>query len=139
MLEKMRDCARATSQPVPESPGEFVRSALETLALAYREKLATMESILDRRFEVIHIVGGGGKNALLSQMTADATGRRIIVGPYEATAMGNALVQAMALGQVRDLAHLRRVVANSTELAVLEPSSDSWDNAVKRFRKVAVT
>jgi rhamnulokinase len=53
--------------------------------------------------------------------------------------MGNALVQAMALGQVRDLAHLRRVVANSTELAVLEPSSDSWDNAVKRFRKVAVT
>jgi rhamnulokinase len=139
MLEKMRDFARATSQPVPESPGEFVRSALETLALAYREKLATMESILDRRFEVIHIVGGGGKNALLSQMTADATGRRIIVGPYEATAMGNALVQAMALGQVRDLAHLRRVVANSTELAVLEPSSDSWDNAVKRFRKVAVT
>ena len=68
-------------------------------------------SILDRKFDVIHIVGGGGKNELLCQMTADATGRRVVVGPYEATALGNALVQAMAAGDVRDLAELRQIVA----------------------------
>src|SRR5205814_6628082 len=107
--------ARATGQPAPESPGQFIRCCLESLAVTYREKLATLESILGRRFQVLHIVGGGGKNELLSQMTADATGRRVIVGPYEATAMGNALVQAMATSEVRDVSHLRRIVANSFE------------------------
>jgi rhamnulokinase len=138
MLEKMREFARTTNQRVPDSPGEFVRAALESLALAYREKLLAMESILQRRFDSIHIVGGGGKNTLLNQMTADATGRRVIVGPYEATAMGNVLVQAMAVGQVCDASHLRRAVARSTELAVLEPSSGAcWDDAFQRFRAVA--
>ena len=131
MLQKIAEFARATGQPAPESPGQFVRCCLESLALAYREKLSTLESILDRRFDVIHIVGGGGKNALLSQMTADATGRRVVVGPYEATAIGNALVQAMAVGQVRDLAHLRRIVASlrAGSLAVYEPSDSGrgWD------------
>jgi rhamnulokinase len=134
----MQKFARETSQPVPDSPGQFVRAALESLALAYRDKLVAMESILQRRFDTIHIVGGGGKNELLSQMTADATGRRIVVGPYEATAIGNALVQAMAVGQVHDLAHLRRVVANSTELTVSEPlSGASWNEAFERFQSVA--
>ena len=71
---------------------------------------------------MIHIVGGGGKNELLCQMTADATGRRVVVGPYEATALGNALVQAMAAGDVRDLAELRRIVAQSFELTTYEPT-----------------
>ncbi len=128
MLQKMGEFARATNQPAPESPGEFVRAAMESLALAYREKIDVLENILNRRFEVIHVVGGGGKNALLSQMTADATERRVVVGPYEATAMGNALVQAMAIGQVRDLPHLRRIVAASNELTVYEPSAGAdWD------------
>ena len=71
---------------------------------------------------MIHVVGGGGKNELLCQMTADATGRRVVVGPHEATATGNTLVQAMALGDVRDLPELRRIVANSFDLVVYEPS-----------------
>jgi rhamnulokinase len=140
MLEKMREFARMTSQPIPDVPGEFVRAALESLALAYREKLLALEAILERHFDVIHIVGGGGKNSLLSQMTADATGRRVVVGPYEATAMGNALVQAMATGQVRDLAHLRRIVASSTELDVYEPSSSAgWDDAYQRYCQLAAS
>ena len=89
MLQKIAEFARTTDQPAPESPGQFIRCCLESLALAYREKLAALESILGRRFDVLHIVGGGGKNELLSQMTADAIGRRVVVGPYEATAMGN--------------------------------------------------
>lgn len=137
MLHKMVECAQSTGQPAPSSPGEFVRCALESLALAYREKLATLEAILGQRFDVIHIVGGGGKNSLLNQMTADATGRRVTVGPYEATAMGNALAQAMALGQVRDLAHLRKIVAASSDLVVHEPKDGrDWDRAAERFATV---
>jgi rhamnulokinase len=138
MLQKITDFARSTGQPAPSSSGEFIRSALESLALAYREKLATLESILNQRFDTIHIVGGGGRNTLLNQMTADATGRRVVVGPYEATAMGNALVQAMALGQVRDLPHLRRIVAGSNELVTYEPSASAdWNGAFERFQRIA--
>jgi len=139
MLRKIADFARATDQPSPESPGAFVRSCLESLALAYREKLEMLESILDRRFDVIHIVGGGGKNELLNQMTADATERRVVVGPYEATAIGNTLVQAMATGHVRDLTALRRIVADSFELAVYEPSNAAeWQPAYERYRMLCV-
>ena len=116
MPRKIAEFARATNQPVPESPGQFVRCALESLALAYRDKLATLESILGRRFDVVHVVGGGGKNSLLCQMTADATERTVVVGPSEATATGNALVQAMATDEIADLQDLRRVVARSVEL-----------------------
>jgi rhamnulokinase len=134
MLQKIADFARATKQPVPRSPGEYVRCALESLALAYREKLNLLESILGQKFDVLHIVGGGGKNTLLSQMTADATGRRVVVGPYEATAMGNALVQAMGLGQVHDLWHLRQIVANSSELVEYGPQGPAdWQRAAERF------
>jgi rhamnulokinase len=137
MQGKIANFARATGQRVPESPGQFVRCALESLALAYRDKLGTLESILDQRFDVIHVVGGGGKNALLCQMTADATGRPVIVGPYEATAIGNALVQAMAAGDVRDLSELRSVVARSVELVTYEPTgADAWHAADERFRSL---
>jgi len=140
MPQKIADFAKATGQPAPNSPGEFVRAALESLALAYRDKLNALESILGKRFDTLHIVGGGGKNTLLSQMTADAAGRRVVVGPYEATAMGNALVQAIATGQVGDLAHLRSVVAASSELAVFEPKSTHvWDSAFERYMRLSAS
>jgi rhamnulokinase len=134
MLKKVAEFATATGQPAPESPGQFVRSCLESLALAYREKLQTLESILGRRFDVLHIVGGGGKNELLNQMTADATGRRVVVGPHEATAMGNLLVQAMAMGAAANLAELRRIVAQSVDLKTYEPTKASeWETANERY------
>lgn len=138
MLQKIADFALATEQPVPTSPGEFIRCSLESLALAYREKLAMLETILSHSFELIHIVGGGGKNELLCQMTADATGRRVVVGPHEATAIGNLLVQAMASGQVRDLTHLRQIAAQSSELVVYEPASTQvWQRAAPRFEPIS--
>ena len=134
MPKKIAEFARATGQPEPDSPGQFVRCCLESLALMYREKLATLESILNRRFDVLHVVGGGGKNALLSQMTADAIGRPVIVGPFEATAMGNILVQAMAMNEVGDLSTLRQVVAQSFELLTYKPTAGgAWDDAAARF------
>ncbi len=137
MLTKIAKYSQATRQSTPQSPGQFVRTCLESLALAYREKLDTLESILDHRFEVVHIVGGGGKNMLLSQMTADATGRHVIVGPYEATAAGNALVQAMAVGCLRDIAELRRVVARSFELTTYQPTDvDRWHDAFDRYQRL---
>jgi len=140
MLQRIADFARSTHQPIPSSPNEFIRAALESLALAYREKLAMLESILGRSFDTIHVVGGGGKNTLLNQMTADATGRRVVVGPYEATAIGNTLVQAMGLGQVRDLAHLRQIVARSSEPIVHEPKQTSdWGQAAERFAALSHT
>lgn len=135
MPRKIADFAAASQQAVPAAVGEYVRSCLESLALAYREKLETLESILDRRFDTIHVVGGGGKNELLCQMTSDATGRRVVVGPYEATATGNILVQALALGDVRDIAALRRIVAKSSQLVTYEPTgAAAWQAAYDRYR-----
>ncbi|MGD9636385.1 MAG: rhamnulokinase family protein [Pirellulales bacterium] len=137
MLEKIATFCERNGHVPPDSPGRFVRCCLESLALKYRDKLATLESILDRKFDVIHVVGGGGKNELLCQMTADATGRRVVVGPYEATALGNALVQAMSAGDVRDLAELRCIVAQSFDLVTYEPNErDAWNAAAEKFAAV---
>ncbi len=137
MLAKIAGFARSTGQPAPETPGQFVRCCLESVALTYREKLQSLEQILSRRFDVLHVVGGGGKNRLLCQMTADATGRRVIVGPYEATASGNALVQAMATGEVRDLAPLREIVARSSDLTDYEATcSTPWNDVDAKFRTI---
>jgi rhamnulokinase len=137
MPRKIEEFATLTGQPKPATVGAFVRTCLESLAMAYREKLETLESILDRRFDVIHVVGGGGKNELLCQMTADATGRRVVVGPYEATATGNILVQALAIGDVRDIAAMRRIVVRSSQLTRYEPSGAmEWQAAYERYRVI---
>jgi rhamnulokinase len=138
MLSKIAEFAQETGQPAPATPGQFVRCCLESIALVYRKKLDILETITGRRFDVIHIVGGGGKNTLLCQMTADATGRRVVVGPHEATAIGNALVQAMAAGEVRSLKELRQIVASSLDFTNYEPSNyKAW--AVAEFDLLCAT
>lgn len=134
MPEKIVDYARRTGQPAPESVGDFVRCCLEGLALMYRHTLEGLERVLDQRFDRLHVVGGGGRNELLNQMTADAIGRPVVVGPYEATAAGNALVQAMGTGAVRDQAHIRQIMARSAEPVTFEPvSGEAWEAAYDRF------
>jgi rhamnulokinase len=133
MPQKIVEFARRTSQPVPESPGQFVRCCLDSLALAYRRTVNLLEGVLDRRFDVLHIVGGGGQNRLLNQLAADALERPVVVGPLEATAIGNGLVQAMACGELSSLAELRGLIAES-DLIVgrYEPTAEaarhsSWE------------
>lgn len=121
MPAKIAAFAKATAQPVPESIGHYVRCCLESLAMCYRHTLGSLETLLDKRISVLHIVGGGGRNALLNQMTADALGRQVIVGPFEATAVGNALTQAIGTKQVRNLAHLRAIVRASFQPHVFAP------------------
>ncbi len=126
-------CER-TGQPVPESKGAVLRCALESVALRYRWVLERLETLLDKRLEVVHIVGGGTKNRLLSQLAADATGRKVITGPVEATATGNVLIQAMALGDIASLDDLREVVRCSFDVETFEPSgAPGWDEAYRKF------
>jgi len=137
MLNKISQYAQKTQQPEPETPGQFARCCLESLALAYRKTLSLLEEVLQRRFEVLHVIGGGGKNRLLNQMTADVTGRVVKVGPYEATALGNTLTQAITAGDLGSLAAMRSVVANSFELTEYQPQTDAdWQAAYDRYSKL---
>ncbi len=113
MPRKIVEHCRATGQTPPETPGEFTRTILESLARRYRQVLESLESLAGRRFDVIHIVGGGSRNALLNQFVADATGRTVIAGPSEATAIGNVLIQAIGAGELSGLNEAREVVRRS--------------------------
>ncbi len=137
MPARIRAFCRMTHQPVPQSKGAVVRCALESLALKYRWVLERLEEILGRRLEPIHIVGGGTQNRLLNQFAADATGRQVVTGPIEATAVGNVIIQMMALGHIASLEEGRQVVRNSFDVATYEPSGGSdWDDAYARLLAV---
>ena len=128
MPEAIRGLARAAGQPVPETTGAVVRTALESVAAAIRRTLEELDELLGRRVGRIHVVGGGVKNTLLCQLVADATNRPVIAGPVEATAIGNLLVQLLARDGAVDLGGLRSVVRNSFELSHYEPKDTArWD------------
>lgn len=132
-----RFCQRS-GQPLPHSPGAIVRTVLESLALAYRHVLQQLETVSSVGVEVIHIVGGGSQNTLLNQMTADATGRTVLAGPVEATVIGNALVQLIALGELDDLKQARQLVARTIDLQRYEPRDRTrWDEAYQRYQELA--
>jgi rhamnulokinase len=135
MPGRIQAYAARTGQAVPQGKGEIVRCVLESIALKYRFQLERLEQMLGRRLEPIHIVGGGTQNQLLSQLTADATGRPVLTGPVEATAMGNILMQAMALRQIGSLAEARAVVRESAQILRFEPQQRSgWDEAYGRLQ-----
>lgn len=137
MPARIREFCRRTGQPEPESKGEVVRCALESLALKYRWVLERLEELLGYRLEVIHIVGGGSQNTLLSQFTADATQRPVVTGPVEATAIGNILTQALAIGDLASRQELRSVVRCSFPLQTYEPGpAAGWDEAYGRFLNI---
>ncbi|WP_225631250.1 rhamnulokinase [Streptomyces solaniscabiei] len=135
MPERIRDHCRRTEQPVPDSQGAVVRCILESLALAHRRTLRQAAELAGRDITHIHLVGGGSRNDLLCQLTADATGLPVIAGPTEATALGNILVQARAAGLVADLPAMRRLVASTQHLRRYSPRGDgaAWDAAAARL------
>ena len=134
MPGRIRDFCRETGQRVPETKGEILRTALESLALEYRWVAERLDEVAGRHLETIHIIGGGSKNVLLDQLAADATGRVVITGPVEATALGNVLVQAIALGFLSSVAEGREVIRRSFDLRVFEPrDTGAWDAAYARY------
>ncbi len=137
MPSRIREYCRRTGQSIPQEKGAVVRCALESIALKYRELLGRVEEMVEMRLEPVHIVGGGTQNKLLNQFSADATGRRVVTGPIEATALGNILTQAVALGHISDTQQARQIVRNSCELAEYQPrNSAAWDEAYQRFIKL---
>ncbi len=123
--DRICEYCRRTGQEVPQSVGAIVRVILESLAERYRQTLVSLERLTGRTIEVIHIVGGGSRNRLLNQLAANRTGRRVIAGPTEATAAGNALTQAMGTGEIQSLDELRAIVRHSFELEEFRPEDQS--------------
>jgi sugar (pentulose or hexulose) kinase len=135
---KIERFCKDTKQPAPSTRGEFVRTCVESLALTYRRTLEGMEDVLGKKIATIHIVGGGSQNELLNQMTADACGRTVVAGPVEGTAIGNVLVQAMAVGEIKSLADARAIVRESFPVKRYEPrDTKQWDAAYARYQQIA--
>ncbi len=122
MPRKIAERCRASGQAPPQTPGEFTRTILESLARRYRQVLESLETLAGRRFDAIHIVGGGSRNRLLNQLVANATGRTVIAGPSEATAIGNVLTQAIGAGELSGLAEAREVVRRSFAVEMYRPA-----------------
>jgi len=137
MTKAIAEECRRTEQPVPETEGQFIRCALESLALKYRMVLGWLEELTGVPVTVIHIVGGGTQNRLLNQFTANACGRPVMTGPVEATALGNVLIQARANGDLSSLADIRDVVRRSESIEEYTPdNSAEWDDVWERFQSV---
>ena len=127
---------RMTGQPEPDSPTAFARTILESLAFKYRAVLESLEALTGRRFDELRIVGGGARNPLLKQWTANATGRTVTAGPAEATALGNIGLQMMATGAVGSLAEAREVIDRSFPVERFDPiDADRWDAEYRRFQQ----
>ena len=134
MCGKIVRYCRKTGQTPPETPGEFARCVYESLALKYRWALEWLEKMKGARIDQLNITGGGIGNQLLCQMTADVLDRRVMAGPAEGSAMGNALMQAVALGALKDVTEAREVVRHSVETVVYEPKhTQTWEDAYAKL------
>ena len=137
MPSRIQKYCAGTNQRVPQTKGQIIRIALEGIALKYRWVLKRLEELTGKHLEPIYIIGGGTKNRLLNQFTADATCRPVTTGPVEATAIGNILMQAIGLKHLGSLAEARAVVRASFTPQVYEPSkAANWDDAYARLQKV---
>ncbi|MFD7455709.1 rhamnulokinase [Streptomyces sp. NPDC059868] len=135
MPERIAEACRGSGQPVPESPAEVTRCILDSLALAHRRAVEDAQRLAGHCVDVVHVVGGGVRNALLCQLTADACGLPVVAGPTEAAALGNVLVQARAHELVGDRADMRRLLTRTQPLTRYEPRGDTarWRAAQDRL------
>ncbi|MBN1966909.1 MAG: hypothetical protein JW910_19810 [Anaerolineae bacterium] len=134
MPARIREFCRRTHQPEPQTIGQTIRAIFESLALKYRAVLDCLVDLAGRRVDTLHIIGGGARNRLLCQMAANATGREVVAGPFEATALGNGLVQLIALGELENLAQARRLLSATQDLTRYEPQAlNIWEEAYQRF------
>jgi rhamnulokinase len=141
MLGRIRSFCEETGQEPPQGPGEISRCIFDSLALKYRHVIEQAERLSGSPVEAVHVVGGGSRNALLCQLTADATRLPVLAGPVEATAMGNVTVQALARGQVGSLEEIRGIVRSSVEVERHEPRGDAerWNDVAERFSRLLDT
>lgn len=124
MPARIREACRENGEPEPADEGALIRAILDSLALRYDQILRAAAELTGRTLKTLHIVGGGGANTVLNQITADATGLEVVAGPHEATALGNAAVQAIACGDLGSLSEARAVIAASSEPMRYQPRTD---------------
>jgi rhamnulokinase len=137
MPDSIAAFCRETDQPMPETPGQYTRCIFESLALLYHHTLKQIEKLTGDKIEVLHVVGGGSKNQLLNQFTADACQVDVLAGPVEATALGNIMIQAITLGEVADLSSAREVIRANFELVRYQAKNPAlWNEAYGRFEKL---
>jgi rhamnulokinase len=133
---KIKAYCKESGQTVPRRPGAILRCALESIALYCRKTLREIEAVTDRRIDQIYMLGGGSKNFLLNNFIANALGIPVVIVPEEATAMGNVLVQAIALGHVSGLEDARRIVRESFRFETIQPSAAIWNTAFARLERL---
>jgi rhamnulokinase len=135
MPEAIAAACRASRQPVPASPAAVTRVLLDSMALSFRRTVRTIERVSGVDAAVIHLVGGGSLNGLLARLCASACDRPVLVGPAEATVVGNGLVQAIADGTIPDLEAGRRLAEASLPVTWLEPERlVDWDALASRLQ-----
>lgn len=135
--ERVREFCRRTGQYVPETVGEVMRCIYESLAMKYRLTFEKLRECTKRDYPVIHVIGGGTKDGLLCQMTANSCDRTVKAGPIEATVMGNVAVQLMSDGSVENIGQARKIIAESSELKIFEPKdTGDWAKAYEDFLKI---
>ena len=138
MIEAIQRYCRETGQTVPETPAEICRCIFDSLALRYRQVFGWLKEFASFDLNVLHIIGGGSLNKYLNQFTADALGVEVLAGPQECTAIGNIMLQAKAMGLVKDIWEMRAFIANSVEMVAYHPTGDkaAWDIAYEKYIKV---
>ena len=135
MPARIRACCQQTGQSVPETVGQIMRTIYESLALKYRLTLDDLIALTGRTVDRLHIIGGGSQNDVLNQMTANAIGRLVITGPVEATAMGNAIVQLIALGELADVTQARAMLSRTVETRTVQPQDTAlWEEQLGRYK-----
>ncbi len=137
MVIAIQSYCRESGQAVPADKGAIVRCVLESLAMEYRWVAEQLDRLLEKEHSTIHIIGGGSQNQLLNQFTANATGKTVVAGPVEATATGNILVQAVAMGAIDSLAEGREIVRKSFAVDTYRPEdAAAWDQAYERYKQL---
>ncbi len=137
MTEAIKQYCRETSQPVPDTYGEFTRCIFDSLALRYRQIFGYLQQMSPFPIEALHVIGGGSRNNLLNQFTCNAVGVPVVAGPSECTAIGNIMLQAKAAGIVSDIAAMRRLIAASIETTTFTPEeAEDWDKGYELYLKV---
>lgn len=138
MQQAIKDFCHHTGQHVPSTFGEFTRCIFDSLALRYRQVFDYLKAMAPFDLKTLHVIGGGSKNNVLNQFTSNAVGVPVVAGPSEGTAIGNIMLQAKAVGLVKDINEMRAVINNSLELSYFEPQdADLWDEGYKTYLKVA--
>ena len=137
MPKRIREFCERTGQYVPQNEGEIIRCIAQSLAFKFRMVADAIEDITKEPLCAVHMVGGGIKDTMVCKFTANATGKRVLAGPVEATSTGNAVVQLMALGKVKDLTEGRKIVKNSFPIKTYEPEeADVWNKAYEDYKKI---